>query len=938
MIHFVRPEAFLLGLVVLLLLRRHLVGTWPVTVLRALALLLVLAILAEPYGGRATLGRDLVLVLDRSRSVPESAARVVEEIAARAAREARSGDRMGEVAFGREPVVEHVPVEGFVRTPEVRTLDRDGSDLARAIDAGLALIPPDRPGSLLLLSDGEATGGEAEAAARRAARRNVRIDVVPLRRTGTHDLAVEELSIPDEVAAGEPFQLSAWVRSDRPVEGTWRLERDGVVVAEGRRAFRAGLERVGARDRIAVPGIHEYRLRVVLDAPDRVPENDVARAALRVDAPARVLVVTPGGRADRLTKSLAAGGLAVDVSGAADAPLTLDALDAYRAVILEDVPAEDLPDGGLEALASFVTDLGGGLLMTGGKASFGAGGYHLSPVGEVLPVSLELRQEQRKFALAMAIALDRSGSMAMTVPGGGTKMDLGNRGTCAAIELLTSLDSVAVIAVDSAPHLVVPMGPVKDKPGIFAAGPLHRVHGRRHLHLRRRPRRGRRARPGGPGDEAHRRLRRRRRRRGARRPPHVRADAREGRHHRLRDRARQRVRPRRRVPEGPRPVGSRPLHVRLRPRRPPARVRAGDDPGREERARRGADGPRRPSRAAGRRRARGPDAAHDRRLQRRLPPPRRPGRPPRAGRVEDAGLLVLAAGPRPLGGLPRRRGRHALRRARDLAPLRRLLHDRHPLARRQRRVGDDLRRGAPRGPRGRARRRGRGGPRDRPRPPLRARPRPPGRRAAPRPAPHGGHAARGARAARRVGHLAPRGRGRGGSRAPRRAVDVALLPRVRAARRRERGRRAPRAHRGRVGRTRRSRRGHALRGPARGRGPALAHGPAGRRRRCSSCCSRSSCGARASCRVGAASGSHAGCRGGGRGGRRGPIPARRSPRRVRPGPPPTPPARSRARARGGRPPPRPDDAPPPPSGLIGPKAPPPRSRPRPRPRREGSRR
>ncbi len=259
------------------------------------------------------------------------------------------------------------------------------------------------------------------------------------------------------------------MRSDRPVSGTWRLERDGIVVAEGRRAFRAGLERIGVRDRIGTPGVHEVRLHVTLDAPDRIPENDVARAALRVDAPARILAVTPGGRADRLTRSLLAAGLAVDVTGAADAPLTLDALDGYRAVILEDVPAEDLPDGALEALASFVTDLGGGLLMTGGKASFGAGGYHLSPVADVLPVSLELRQEQRKFALALAIALDRSGSMAMTVAGGGTKMDLGNRGTCAAIELLTTLDSVAVIAVDSAPHLVVPMGPVRDKPGIFAA-------------------------------------------------------------------------------------------------------------------------------------------------------------------------------------------------------------------------------------------------------------------------------------------------------------------------------------------------------------------------------------------------------------------------------------------------------------------------------------
>src|SRR5262245_44313090 len=100
--------------------------------------------------------------------------------------------------------------------------------------------------------------------------------------------------------------------------------------------------------------------------------------------------------------------------------------------------------------------------MTGGRASFGPGGYHESPVGDVLPVSLEMREERRKFALAMAIVLDRSGSMMASVAGGGTKMDLANRGAAAAVRLLSPLDQVAVIAVDSAPHLVVPMTPVKD--------------------------------------------------------------------------------------------------------------------------------------------------------------------------------------------------------------------------------------------------------------------------------------------------------------------------------------------------------------------------------------------------------------------------------------------------------------------------------------------
>jgi hypothetical protein len=95
--------------------------------------------------------------------------------------------------------------------------------------------------------------------------------------------------------------------------------------------------------------------------------------------------------------------------------------------------------------------------MGGGRQSFGQGGYRKSPIEDILPVSLEIRDEHRKLSVAMAIALDRSGSMGAPAGAGRTKMDLANEGTVAAIELLGPRDQVAVLAVDSEPHLVVPM-------------------------------------------------------------------------------------------------------------------------------------------------------------------------------------------------------------------------------------------------------------------------------------------------------------------------------------------------------------------------------------------------------------------------------------------------------------------------------------------------
>jgi hypothetical protein len=76
---------------------------------------------------------------------------------------------------------------------------------------------------------------------------------------------------------------------------------------------------------------------------------------------------------------------------------------------------------------------------------------------------MELQNEHRKLSLAMAVALDRSGSMAAPAGAGRTKMDLANLGTCAAIETLGPYDEVGVIAVDSAPHIISPLTSAKDK-------------------------------------------------------------------------------------------------------------------------------------------------------------------------------------------------------------------------------------------------------------------------------------------------------------------------------------------------------------------------------------------------------------------------------------------------------------------------------------------
>ena len=139
-------------------------------------------------------------------------------------------------------------------------------------------------------------------------------------------------------------------------------------------------------------------------------------------------------------------------------------LAGAKGVILDNVPAHRLDPAFIRGLGFFVTEQGGGLAMIGGRFSFAGGGWSGSALAELLPVTMELKEEHRKLAVAMAIVLDRSGSMAMTAPGTGrTKMSLADDGAARSIELLGESDFVAVIPVDSAPH------PLSD--GLVAVGP-----------------------------------------------------------------------------------------------------------------------------------------------------------------------------------------------------------------------------------------------------------------------------------------------------------------------------------------------------------------------------------------------------------------------------------------------------------------------------------
>ena len=422
-----------------------------------IAVLAGLALLASvPLARLGGKGVDVVIVADLSRSMPEDSASRTREIVTLVEQQRATGDRVGIVTFGQEARIERLPEEFATAADFAQQIDPDGSDLGGAISLAASLIPRGRPGRIVVLSDGESNGTPVMAAAFDAGARGLPVDFRIFSRGDTADIAVESVDPPGVVDEREPFQFTASVRTDRTVESDVILLRDGVEVARTRRTFRPGATQLTFRDIIEQPGVARYRLEVVA-ANDRVPQNNAGDGAVRVQPPPTILLVNATGGPDNLSRAMTAGKLRVVTASPATMPKDLAGFTPYRGVILDNVPATQVGPSTLEALTHYTNDLGGGLLLTGGTASFGVGGYFKSAIDPILPVSMELQNEHRKLSLAMAVVLDRSGSMARPTADGRTKMDLANLGTCAAIETLGPLDEVGVIAVDSAAHIVSPL-------------------------------------------------------------------------------------------------------------------------------------------------------------------------------------------------------------------------------------------------------------------------------------------------------------------------------------------------------------------------------------------------------------------------------------------------------------------------------------------------
>jgi uncharacterized membrane protein len=431
-----------------------------VTLLRSLALLAVVLALLQPVWTAALAQVSVVYALDVSRSVASGFVQSALQFAERAGREAKPAvQRFVVFADGARVLssAQEVAAVGVTaaRDGDGRLLYQGATNLELALDEALMALDPDRVKRVVLFTDGNQTRGDVWRAVPRLAAQGVRVFPFPARPQVQSDAWIESMDVPESVRRDEPAAVTVHAVSQQHT-------RARVTLAAGRRAL-------AARDVVLEPGDNSIVLPVRLRSAgalalsaevraqgDALRDNDRLDQSVWVGPRARVLYVESQPEASRyLRAALSAEGLDVAVIGPQQLPESRAALEPFEAVILSDLPAEQVTPPRMQALQAYVRERGGGLLFASGENTFGEGGYSKTVLEQVLPA--EFKAQEKRKDLALVLCLDRSYSMK------GKPIALAKAGARAALDMLDEQHYFGVVAFDSQPHEAVPLQYVRSK-------------------------------------------------------------------------------------------------------------------------------------------------------------------------------------------------------------------------------------------------------------------------------------------------------------------------------------------------------------------------------------------------------------------------------------------------------------------------------------------
>lgn len=332
----------------------------------------------------------------------------------------------------------------------IQRIQADDSALGDALALANALIPFDGRGEVRLITDGLESRGGALFEARRLARRGIPVLVEAAGERRTRDVILRSLDLPASQGMGATIELSCEVESSRAGRVVLSVEHDQDLLASQGFFLEAGVQRIACPLPLKKEGLNIFSVRAESEF-DRIENNNVLTAAIFVTPPQIVGVVetaaeTPAAKA--LDALLGEGSRVRSLKPS-------DPFDELELLVIADTPASAFIGDAMERIKTGVED-GMGLLMTGGRRSFGPGGYGGTPVAEVLPVRFPQTMEHCDPSTTLVVIIDTSGSM------GGPRVNLAKEIARLALAHLKPHDKAGIVEFYGSKRWAAPIQPASN--------------------------------------------------------------------------------------------------------------------------------------------------------------------------------------------------------------------------------------------------------------------------------------------------------------------------------------------------------------------------------------------------------------------------------------------------------------------------------------------
>ena len=438
-------------------------------VLRGIAVIALIFALCRPFWDSTSDQLHVVFLVDVSQSIDQQASIAATEEIESAIANLRSNDSWELFALANgvrqfeSPEILKSWIQGW--TAGSNDQFRSQTKIADSLLKSRLSFPSGKSKRIILYSDGQDTDSFLARTLRQLDEENVDIRFEKIAALRDAESAVVSLRpSTNQAYFGEIVRMSTNLSANQRLQGELRLIHRGVVVQKQPVKLEPDQPNQYFFDvDMLTPGDSQWTIELLTDK-DRFPINNQRTCTVSVRGKPRILVLHEREQEMRaFVRAMKQQDMVIEVRGKFGLPETLQGMLAFDAIVLADFPATAIPPRQMNLLQRYVVDFGGGLAMLGSENSFGLGGYHQTPVEEVLPLVSRFEKEKEKPSLAMVLVIDKSGSME------GVPMALARQAAIAAVQLLGSRDQVAVVGFDSSPVIVSEMKSVVHADAIESA-------------------------------------------------------------------------------------------------------------------------------------------------------------------------------------------------------------------------------------------------------------------------------------------------------------------------------------------------------------------------------------------------------------------------------------------------------------------------------------